>query len=164
MKKYADNDPGPKPQQAIPLEVIRKVRLWSRNELDVAIGQLVVTTFFFAMGSCEYSDLGGGRLTSVIRVDDVRFRRQGETLPTRDQIQLQDADAVTVTFRKQKNGDKGATVTQHRDGNLDQSDIFPVRTLAELTARVWSYESPGRTNLRINSIVTTGSDKLQHVL
>jgi hypothetical protein len=103
LKKYADDNPGLKPQQAIPLEVIRKVRSWSRNELDVAIGQLVVTAFFFAMRLCEYSDVGGGRLMSVIRLDDVRFRRQGETLPTRDQIQLQDADAVTVMFRKQKN-------------------------------------------------------------
>ena len=96
LKKYADDDPGPKPQQAVPLEVIRKVRSWSRNESDVAIGQLVVTAFFFAMRSCEYSDAGGRRLTSVIRVDDVRFRKQGETLSTKDQSQLQNADAVTT--------------------------------------------------------------------
>jgi hypothetical protein len=163
LKKYADDDPGPKPQQAIPLEVIRKVQSWSRDELDVAIGQFVVTAFFFAMRSCEYSDVGGGRLTSVIRVDDVRFRRHGETLPSAEQTQSQDADAVTVTFRKQKNGDKGATLTQHRNENPNQSDICPVRTLAELTARVRGYERPGRTNLRINAIVTADSDELQHV-
>ena len=61
LKKYADNDPGPTPQQAVPLEVIRKVRSWTRNEMDVAIGQLVVVAFFFAMRSCEFSDVRGQR-------------------------------------------------------------------------------------------------------
>ncbi|KAI2500083.1 hypothetical protein MHU86_14410 [Fragilaria crotonensis] len=46
LKRYADEDPGPTPQQALPLEVIRKVRSWARNETDIAIGQLVVVAFF----------------------------------------------------------------------------------------------------------------------
>ena len=67
LKKYADDDPGPTPQQAVPLEVMCKVRSWTRNEMDVAIGQLVVVAFFFAMQSCEYSDVGSGKLSTVVR-------------------------------------------------------------------------------------------------
>jgi hypothetical protein len=163
LKKYADDDPGVAQQQAIPLEVIRKVRSWSRNELDVAVGQLVVTAFFFAMRSCEYSDVGGGRRTSVVRVDDVRFRKQGETLTTFSYEQTRNADAVTITYRQQKNGDKGAKVTQHRNNNPGQADICPVRTLAELIHRIKGYERLGRTNSKINAFVSTTSNELEHV-
>ncbi|KAI2497933.1 hypothetical protein MHU86_16539 [Fragilaria crotonensis] len=163
LKKYADDDPGVAQQQAIPLEVIRKVRSWSRNELDVAVGQLVVTAFFFAMRSCEYSDVGGGRRTSVVRVDDVRFRKQDETLTTFSYEQTRNADAVTITYRQQKNGDKGAKVTQHRNNNPGQADICPVRTLAELIHRIRGYERLGRTNPKINAFVSTTSNELEHV-
>ncbi|KAI2490976.1 hypothetical protein MHU86_23578 [Fragilaria crotonensis] len=164
LKKYADDDPGAAQQQAIPLEVIRKVRSWSRNELDVAVlGQLVVTAFFFAMRSCEYSDAGGGRQTSVVRVDDVRFRKLDKVLTTFSYEQTRDADTVTITYRQQKNGDKGAKVTQHRNNNPGQADICPVRTLAELIHRIKDYERPGRTNLKINAFVSTKSNELENV-
>ena len=163
LKRYADEDPGPTPQQALPLEVIRKVRSWARNETDIAIGQLVVVAFFFAMRSCEYSDVGSRRTTSVIRVDDVRFRQKGQDLQTTDRGQLENADTVTITFRRQKNGDKGATVTQHRNDRQGQTDICPVRALADLTTRVRSYDCHSRTNPKINAVRTQDSDEPQHI-
>ncbi|KAI2498218.1 hypothetical protein MHU86_16300 [Fragilaria crotonensis] len=163
LKRYADEDPGPTPQQALPLEVIRKVRSWARNETDIAIGQLVVVAFFFAMRSCEYSDVGSRRTTSVIRVDDVRFRQKGQDLQTIDRGQLENADTVSITFRRQKNGDKGATVTQHRNDRQGQTDICPVRVLADLTTRVRSYDCHSRTNPKINAVRTQDSDEPQHI-
>ncbi|KAI2500104.1 hypothetical protein MHU86_14371 [Fragilaria crotonensis] len=163
LKRYADEDPGPTPQQALPLEVIRKVRSWARNETDIAIGQLVVVAFFFAMRSCEYSDVGSRRTTSVIRVDDVRFRQKGQDLQTTDRGQLENADTVSITFRRQKNGDKGATVTQHRNDRQGQTDICPVRVLADLTTRVRSYDCHSRTNPKINAVRTQDSDEPQHI-
>ncbi|KAI2490964.1 hypothetical protein MHU86_23596 [Fragilaria crotonensis] len=156
---------GPRtyPQQALPLEVIRKVRSWARNETDIAIGQLVVVAFFFAMRSCEYSDVGSRRTTSVIRVDDVRFRQKGQDLQTTDRGQLENADTVSITFRRQKNGDKGATVTQHRNDRQGQTDICPVRVLADLTTRVRSYDCHSRTNPKINAVRTQDSDEPQHI-
>ncbi|KAI2510348.1 hypothetical protein MHU86_4072 [Fragilaria crotonensis] len=154
LEKYADDDdPGAMPQPVIPLEVIRKVRSWARNELDVA----VVTAFFLAMRSCKYSDVGSGRLTSVVRVDNIRFRKRGEALMTSSHEKTRDADAVTITFRRQKNGDKGATVTQHRNNNPDQADICPVRILADLFHWVSKgCERPGwRRNLKINAHVSS---------
>ncbi|KAI2490850.1 hypothetical protein MHU86_23703 [Fragilaria crotonensis] len=104
-----------------------KGSILGKKETDIAIGQLVVVAFFFAMRSCEYSDVGSRRTTSVIRVDDVRFRQKGQDLQTTDRGQLENADTVTITFRRQKNGDKGATVTQHRNDRQGQTDICPVR-------------------------------------
>ncbi|KAI2511527.1 hypothetical protein MHU86_2963 [Fragilaria crotonensis] len=106
LKRYADEDPGPTPQQALPLEVIRKVRSWARNETDIAIGQLVVVAFFFAMRSCEYSDVGSRRTTSVIRVDDVRFRQKGQDLQTIDRGQLENADTCRSPSGDKRTGTK----------------------------------------------------------
>ncbi|KAI2491172.1 hypothetical protein MHU86_23399 [Fragilaria crotonensis] len=139
-----------------------KVRSWARNETDIAIGQLVVVAFF-AMRSCEYSDVGSRRTTSVIRVDDVRFRQKGQDLQTIDRGQLENADTVSITFRRQKNGDKGATVTQHRNDRQGQTDICPVRVLADLTTRVRSYDCHSRTNPKINAVRTQDSDEPQHI-
>jgi hypothetical protein len=163
LKRYADDDPESTPQQAIPLEVIRKVRSWARNQLDVAIGQLVVTAFFFAMRSCEYSDVGSGRRTSVVRVDDIRFRKGGEVVDKAEKEFLGDADTVTITFRRQKNGDRGTTVTQHRNKNPDQADICPVRTLADLTTRIRRYERAAPPTVTINAFATTNADKPRNI-
>ena len=54
-------------------------------------------------------------------------------------------------------------MTQHRNNNPDQADICPVRTLAELLHRVRGYERPGRTNLNINALVSSESNKLKYV-
>ncbi len=103
---------------------------------DEAIGQLVVTAFFFAMRSCEYSDAGRGRITTVVTIDDVQFRKDGETFPTDNQELMRLADTVSITFCKQKNRDNGTTITQHRNNRPGQADICPVRTLADLVSRI----------------------------
>ncbi|KAI2497536.1 hypothetical protein MHU86_16939 [Fragilaria crotonensis] len=114
------------------------------------------------MRSCEYSDVGSRRTTSVIR-DDVRFRQKGQDLQTTDRGQLENADTVSITFRRQRNGDKGATVTQHRNDRQGQTDICPVRVLADLTTRVRSYDCHSRTNPKINAVRTQDSDEPQHI-
>ncbi len=116
---------------------------------DEAIGQLVVTAFFFAMRSCEYSDAGRGRITTVVTIDDVRFRKDGETIPTDDR---ELADTVSITFRKQKNRDNGTTITQHQNDRPGQTDICPVRTLADLVSRIQGHgRHPQIANLGISA-------------
>ncbi len=136
LKGYADEDLDPRPQQALPLEVVRRVLAMRTTARDEAIGQLVVTAFFFAMRSCEYSDAGRGRITTVVTIDDVRFRKDGDTIPADDQELARLADTVSITFRRQKNRDNGTTITQHRNDRPGQADICPVRTLANLVARI----------------------------
>jgi hypothetical protein len=166
LKSYADADPDVQPQQAIPLEVVKRIRSWKGNDLDVAVGQLVVSAFLFAMRSCEYSDVESGRLTEVIQLDDIRFRRRGEVLTNRDTSQLPSADTVSITFRKQKNRDNGATITQHRNDQPEMDDMCPVRTLAELVTRVLGYkptDRQGRTKRKINDFAASGADEITSI-
>jgi hypothetical protein len=62
-----------------------------------------------------------------------------------DVPQLQDADTVSVTYRTQKNGDRGVTVTQHRTEGDSDSVLCPVRAFASLVTRVREYNLKGRT-------------------
>ena len=136
LKGYANEDPDPRPQQALPLEVVRRVLAMRSTARDEAIGQLVVTAFFFAMRSCEYSHAGQGRITTVVTIDDVLFRKDGKTIPTDDRELMRLADTVSITFRKQKNQDNGTTITQHRNDRPGQADICPMRSLADLVSRI----------------------------
>jgi hypothetical protein len=131
---------------------------------DEAIGQLVVTAFFFAMRSCEYSDAGRGRITTVVTIDDVRFRKDGDTIPPDDQELARLAETVSITFRKQKNRDNGTTITQHRNDRPGQADICPVRTLADLVSRIRGHgRHPRIANPGINAWADAADDKLKYL-
>jgi hypothetical protein len=164
LKGYADEDLDPRPQQTLPLEVVRRVRAMRTTTRDEAIGQLAVTAFFFAMRSCEYSDAGRGRITTVVTIDDVRFRKDGDTIPTDDRELMRLADTVSITFRKQKNRDNGTTITQHRNDRPGQADICPVRTLAKLVSRIRGHgRHPRIANQRINAWADAAEDELKYL-
>ncbi len=131
---------------------------------DEAIGQLVVTAFFFAMSLCEHFDAGRGRITTVVTIDDVLFCKYGETIPTDDRDLTRLANTVSITFRKQKNRDNGTTITQHQNDRPGQADICPVRTLAELVVRIRGYgQQPGNANLAINVWAKTADDDTKYL-
>ncbi len=71
LREYADADPGVRQQQALPIEVLQRARRRNGNVREVAIGQLIVVAFFFAMRSCEYSCVQGKRMTTIVGVDDI---------------------------------------------------------------------------------------------
>jgi hypothetical protein len=132
---------------------------------DEAIGQLVVTAFF-AMRSCEYSDAGRGRITTVVTINDaVLFCKDGETITTDDQELMRHADTVSITFRKQKNRDNGTTITQHRNDRPGQaarhmSSEDPCRSGVEI--RGYGQQS-GNTNLGINAWTETADDDAKYL-
>ena len=103
------------------------------------MGQLVVGAFFFAMRSCEYSETNGSTRTKTVTIGDIEFRKGNETLVGSDERCLADADTVSVTYRTQKNGDRGTTITQHRANNALHPELCPVNALAKLKARVAGY-------------------------
>jgi hypothetical protein len=123
LKSYADADVAPQPQQAI----------------TVAVGQLVVVAFFFAMRSCEYTDVEAQRRTTVVRVRDVTFWKENERIELEQADDIRNADAVSITFRKQKNRDDGTTITQHKNLNPDNNDLCPVRAMGEIVRRIREY-------------------------
>ena len=152
LKSYADADLAPRPQQAITVEVVRHMRLARDTTQDTAVGQLVVVAFFFAMRSCEHSDVEAQRRTTVVQVRDVTFWKGSERVGLHLTDEIRDADAVSVTFRKQKNRDDGTTITQHK--NKDDDELCPVRALGEIVGRIRGYgEATGKnwTEATINA-------------
>ncbi len=109
LRGYADADPGVRQQQALPLEVLQRARRRNGNVRELAIGQLIVVAFFFAMRSCEYSCVQGKRMTTIACVDDIRFWADDEIVDAVDSERMRQEDAVSVTFRRQKNRDNGVT-------------------------------------------------------
>ncbi|KAI2506084.1 hypothetical protein MHU86_8315 [Fragilaria crotonensis] len=162
LRSYALEDPEPERPQAIPAAVVSVVAKAVETEVRRAVGQLVVCAFFFAMRSCEYSEVSGDRRTQVLRVGDLDFRKGGRSVDLVDSPLLMDADTVSVTYRSQKNGDRGVTVTQHRTEGVGQPRLCPVRSFANLAMRVSQYEVNDRTEWEsvrdrpINLVVSGG--------
>jgi hypothetical protein len=142
LRGYAIEDPGTKQSQALPAAVVSIVEAVKASEMHRAVGQLVVCAFFFAMRACEFSDVGAPRRTRIITIGDVEFRKDGRKVSRDRETEMEEADTVSITFRTQKNGEKGTTVTQHRTTGRHAngtSRLCPVTALARLVARVRSY-------------------------
>ena len=74
-----------------------------------------------------------------------RSAQNGDIIPCDEFGRTSLADSVSITFRKQKNGTNGVTITQHRNDRPGEEDICPVRALAELVHRINGYGSKTRT-------------------
>ena len=117
------------------------MELANATNLHWSAGKLAVGAFFFAMRACEFSDVGGPCRTRTLTLGDIEFRREGRKIESdEDEGEIAAADTVSMTFRTQKNGEKGTTVTQHRNSTIGEARICPVISLARLVARVSRYE------------------------
>ena len=105
------DDPETKQSQALLAAVVSIVDAARATETHLAVGQLVIGAFFFAMRACELSDVGGPRRTRIVTVADVEFRLDGRGVNHDQTEEMEAADTVSITFRTQKNGEKGTTVT-----------------------------------------------------
>ena len=143
---YIIEDPPPSHQKALPVRIFRYILQNHSNKVEEAIGQMTICAFFFVMRSCEYSSVKVKGKTELIRLSDIVFYKIKRKLNSRlDNIE-QDATSVAITFRNQKNGEKDAMITQHRNSN----ELCPVKSLAKLTKRILNYKG---TNL--NSTMNT---------
>jgi hypothetical protein len=95
-------------------------------EADLALG-----AFFFAMRSCEYSDVEGPRRTKLLTQQDIAFRKGKILLPHSDP-NLHQADTVTITFQDQKNGMKAESRTVWRTTHKTAN---PVQLWADIVRR-----------------------------
>ena len=111
------------------------------TEMHQAIGQLVVGAFFFAMRSCEYSEASGGsQRTKTVRIGNIVFRLGGDSIRSVDEEVLASADAVLVKYRTPKNGERGATITQHWTSASQGAGLCPVCALVGLVSRLSAYK------------------------
>jgi hypothetical protein len=118
---------------------------------------LIVVAFFFAMHSCEYSCVQGKCMTTIVGVDDIQFWEDDEIVDAANSERLRRADAVSVTFRRQKNRDKGVVVTQHHTDKTGDAEMCPVRAVAALVIRIRGYASVGNhgtKNVGINALAS----------
>ena len=133
----------------------------TNDPLLSALTTLTTGALFFAMRSCEYSTTNktdGIRKTKIITVENVRFYKSlgdgtADEIPQTSQLcLLQRADCVSITFVSQKNGEKMATITQHRS---DNTPLCPVLCWASTVHRVLSYKgtTPQST---VNTFLQTG--------
>ena len=100
------------------------------------------------MRSCEYSSVKVKGKTELIQLRDIKFYKHKRLLNSRFDNIERDATIVTITFRNQKNGDRGAMITQHKN----KYDLCPVKTLAKMTKRILNYK--GTTmNSHINTVM-----------
>jgi len=149
-KGYKNRDKNIKQQKALPACILRKMFANTSTVENIAIAQLAIGAFFFAMRSCEYLRTNIAeekRRTKTLRVRNIRFFRKGRLVPhTHRSLAL--ADTVSITFEFQKSDERHETITMHRSGD---TVLCPVRAWAAIVRRILSY--PGTTaDTNVNTI------------
>jgi hypothetical protein len=104
LKGYLFDDPEVRQAPAILARVVAIVASATGSELHLlAMGQLTVGAFLFAMRACEYSETNGRSRTRTVTIGDDEFRKGSQTISSMDERCLSEADTVSVTYRTQKN-------------------------------------------------------------
>jgi hypothetical protein len=128
------------------------------TQKQIALVQLAVMAFFFAMRSCEYLKVPQPEQhrTDILRLGDIRFFKDGVEIG-HESPHLEYSDCVSTTFRKQKKDEKDDTVTQMATGDRF---FCPVRMKAALVRRIWSY--PG-ANWETKVSAFWHNNKIEHI-
>jgi len=137
FRAFRNEDPNEVQQKAIPPCVVLAIARLTDSESQLAMGQLVRFGFFYAMRSREYLKVPRaeqGR-TKILVLRNLRFIRDGKVM-NHDDLELEQADCLAVTFEMQKKEDKNDTV--HHKATRD-AIMCPVRAGAELVRRIRSY-------------------------
>ena len=127
LRSFKKADPAKKHQKAIVISTLAKQQLL---ELDRAIVQLTGLGTFFAIRSCEYLNIPYAKhgQTEILCLRNIRFFKDGE-LVQHSHPELEFADCVSLTFKRQKHKEKNDTVTQEASGD---SVLCPVQFAAGL--------------------------------
>jgi hypothetical protein len=106
-------------------------------------------------------------MTTIVGVDDIRFWADNKIVDAVDWEGMRRADAVSVTFRRQKNRDNGVVVTLHRTEKTGEAEMCPVWALAALVIRIRGYASvrtQGTKNVGINALASEHDGCCQAIL
>ena len=157
-KGCSKTDPPEQNQRALTPFFLRVVHNRAHAPLQLATAQLLISGFFFAMRSCEYSNTNAEKQTKIMSIKGIRFlRRDNSTIDHSDQ-DVFNAFAVSVTFENQKNGVKMDRSTQEATGC---SILCPVRMAAAIVSRIRLL--PNTTPLTpINTFFSGSSIELIH--
>jgi hypothetical protein len=158
-----NNDPGEKPQKALPVCVYREIYKKAKSPLsptpDITIAWLQVLAFFFCMRSCEYSDVKGERRTKTVRVKNIRFFSHTRLL-SNDSPEIFNATSVSITFEWQKRDIRDDTITHQKSSDsIGDKIMCPVRAAAELISSLYKSGIPSSKvpDLQINTVIHNGA-------
>ena len=146
---YKNLDKNTRQQKALPLIVLWAIAKNRSTFENIALGQLFIGAFFFAMRSCEYLRTNIAeeqRRTKTLCVRNLRFFLKG-TKPDYLAFSLPFAATITVTFEFQKSDERNESVTMFR--SCDPT-LCPVRAWAAIVRRILSY--PGAN---VDTLVNT---------
>jgi hypothetical protein len=137
IRRWKGEDPGPKPQQALPSSAVHQIAkvyrtspiLQCRITLD-----LVVIAYFFLLQVGDYTLTtpcrGQHKCTVPLRKGDITFWHETRVIITDSPLErLLQADGATINLANQKNGVKDAKVSHTLSGD---PTICPCRSLARL--------------------------------
>lgn len=120
LESYRRTDPPPKPQLAVPVEVVehlqRQAAATGHGTVSSSIADLATIAFFFLLRVGEYTMPAANRRTRTIqfRVRDVTFYKNNLVVPNTAPLHaLLSADGVSLCISNQKNGTRGETIHQH---------------------------------------------------
>ncbi len=103
----------------------------------MALCELFIGAFFFAMRSCEYLKVSGHRKTKLLALRNIRFYK-GNTPLYHNDPQLHKADTVSITFEEQKRDAKNDIITHHR---TEDKILCPVKIWSKIVRRISNYSS-----------------------
>jgi len=133
---YDRTDPPKKHEKALQPAVFRHRLRTAQHPRAQARAQLLGGALFYAMRSCEYTDVGSNdRKTRPIRAKDLVFMSGNKVLPHHHPL-LRYADTLTITFGDQKTEIRNEQVTQH---NNQDCELNPIVNWAETVTRLRGY-------------------------
>ena len=123
-------------------------------EATTAISQLTTGALFFGIQSCKYSSVNGPHKITLLTLKDIRFFHNLREVPKSSNMKHTPIDSVTITFRRQKNGDKEADITMHKSND----QLCPVRVWRRLVERILGYQKTD-LNTSVNTVLHKGKLK-----
>jgi hypothetical protein len=153
LKGYKNSDPSARPPKALTLSILRELARNDDGPLNRATHQLARGAFFFAMRSCEYLTITGGRRTKRLRLGNLQFLWNKRTVQLDDPF-LALCDTISITFEFQKNEERDKTVVMHCSGD---PLLCPIRAWAAVIMCILSYPGTSATTY-LNAYLTTGGN------
>jgi hypothetical protein len=158
-KCYKNLDKNIKQQKAITASILSNMHEHAALPFSTpaarAASELAVGAFFFAMRSCEYTDVSGPRRTKPLRLRNIRFFRQNKALDLLDPS-LTSATAISITFEFQKTDIRHETVHQHA---THLPVLCPVKAWAAVVKRILSYPGCNPDSL-VSTVLTNDRRRL----
>ena len=112
-------------KKVVPVSLICLILNSARSSFEYFKAHLLIVAFFFAMRSCEYTNISCGELhpeaehrTKLLCIRNFRFF-QGTRIVDNFKDDLFQADYISITFEFQKNQERQETATQERLTDLD---------------------------------------------